>query len=878
VTFSKLGTDTDTNQFVYLPKASRTKGVYILGLQGAGKSGLIENLCIEDGKQGTGFCVIDPHGELIDNVISRLPANREQDVILFDIRDYQYPFGLNLFTCSDPANPLAVQEVVDQVMHVFEMLVEVTPTTPQILDYLRNCTNVLIANPGYTMADVTLLLKNRTCRERLLQNVSDSSVLSFWHDYYDQMPPKEQISESISLERRVRHFLQALTVNIVGQSKTSVDFRHVMDDGKILLVKLDSLRLPSVTKLIGALIIALFLNAAPSRTKKNLFNIYADEFPLYATEDFVTLIEQARKQQIGLAMAHQNRGQLDARTSHVASKLRDRTLGTKQKIIFTITGQDADEVAGEFDITPQAAWEEEIEKEWVEVLKPEWYERVEEEVIDGTEPIETPVTDIVGWLLSGKGHSHEVVNQFAITLRKLNTDRQNKNSQIDTHFYQLNKLLYEAMVHQRLDTQLPIETLVYLLKVLEEPWVLPFDKMLYPLTKALYPLLLECITPHMGYHTPWYYNAVLQGVSALWTEQPGSLLWQQWLNYLDQIARTEIRETKLIMLSRELSSIMQLYGASLFETDRDHMPRLSNRTEQENIALTKAAWQRQHPTQTWYSIDIEKDIEKWIRLRRTIPIEMDWRQVSEKFYPNFYNPADLDRAVEAELQEQKTIFLNFLSELKQVMLILATPWGQIKAPSGLEQPRRRKQINYHTHPPQTITHPRKTIMHPQRPYQDVKNDIANQLSGLPNFTARVRLDETFPQNPGKICLSCKLLNNPGTKHCTGCGKELPTPNEYTIETIKPTGYLGAQQLQQRIQGIQARNRQKLYCRSKKDIEAEITKRQTSYSGGSAPAQPQIPPQQPPRHARQVPLQKHCSNCGASNAPGSKFCNQCGTKI
>src|SRR5437016_4740484 len=260
MTFSKLGTDTDTHQPVYLPKASRTKGVYILGLQGAGKSGLIENLCVEDGKQGTGFCVIDPHGELIDNVISRLPANREHDVILFDIRDFQYPFGLNLFTCSDPTNPLVVQEVVDQVMHVFEMLVDVNPTTPQILDYLRNCTNVLVANPGYTMADVTLLLRNRTCREKLLQHVTDSSVLSFWHDYFDQLPLKEQLAESISLERRVRHFLQALTLNIVGQSKTSIDFRFVMDEGKILLVKLDSLRLPSVTKLIGALIIALFLN------------------------------------------------------------------------------------------------------------------------------------------------------------------------------------------------------------------------------------------------------------------------------------------------------------------------------------------------------------------------------------------------------------------------------------------------------------------------------------------------------------------------------------------------------------------------------------------------------------------------------------------
>src|SRR5437763_9876435 len=100
MTFSKLGTDTDTGQIVELPKTSRPQGLYIIGIQGTGKSGLIENLIMQDIRQQIGVCVLDPHGELIEHVIARLPGKTEEDKVIFlDLANYAYPFGLNLFAC-----------------------------------------------------------------------------------------------------------------------------------------------------------------------------------------------------------------------------------------------------------------------------------------------------------------------------------------------------------------------------------------------------------------------------------------------------------------------------------------------------------------------------------------------------------------------------------------------------------------------------------------------------------------------------------------------------------------------------------------------------------------------------------------------------------
>lgn len=330
-----------------IAKSSRREGLYILGASGTGKTGLIENLILEDIEQGLGVCLVDPHGDLTDSVLAKLPG-REEDVILLDIGNEEYPFGINMFECKNPKSPKEVQKVVDQVMHIFERLFAVGRETPLILQYLRNCTHVLVANPGYTMADIPLLLTSKTCRQRLLANVKSPQVQLFWQDY-DSMSLSDQRIERNNILRRVEEFLQDLTFPIVGQGKTTIDMRWIMDNRKILLVRLDT-QLEQVTNLIGSMIVAQILNAAFSRadiplSKRKQFHVYLDEYQRFATEDCATLLAEARKYGIGITIAHQFRGQLD-------QKNRDASLTARNFIILQVSGPDGKEMAYQFDTTP----------------------------------------------------------------------------------------------------------------------------------------------------------------------------------------------------------------------------------------------------------------------------------------------------------------------------------------------------------------------------------------------------------------------------------------------------------------------------------------------------------------------------------------------
>ncbi len=121
MTFSKLGTDTQSGQIVELPQSSRRQGLYIIGANGTGKTGLIENLILQDIEQGLGVGLLDPHGDLTNAILAKM-TKRLDDVILLNLADFDYPFGLNLFTCSNPTDIGEVSRDSNKLMHVFKKL------------------------------------------------------------------------------------------------------------------------------------------------------------------------------------------------------------------------------------------------------------------------------------------------------------------------------------------------------------------------------------------------------------------------------------------------------------------------------------------------------------------------------------------------------------------------------------------------------------------------------------------------------------------------------------------------------------------------------------------------------------------------------------
>lgn len=412
---TQTGAYIQTRDYVEIPHASRRQGLYILGIQRMGKSGLIENMVIQDIKQqDVGVCVLDPHGELVDNIISRLPDRaKEEKVILLDLKSKDYYSGLSLFDCADPTDDSTIMDTLSQVLHVFEKAFGITQSTPLMYDLLFKVAYVLIANPGYTMVDIPFFLTNEACRKNLLQNVTHpaaASIRAFWERWDDpkQKSSIRQREESQTILNKLNDFEHDPLRYIVGQSYSTINLQEIMDSGKILLVKLERKR-KQATSLIGSILVALILNASESRKTRKLFNLYADEFQNFATEDFAVLLEQAGKRDIGITMAHQNRGQLELSEMQADANLKQRTLSVGNLVVFRAP-TDADSLAGQFAQKPEEAR--------IEIRKPQEHRRIEDEVIDEVEEdIEEIVQNPVDYLLSARAaHSSPTVQRLTHTL------------------------------------------------------------------------------------------------------------------------------------------------------------------------------------------------------------------------------------------------------------------------------------------------------------------------------------------------------------------------------------------------------------------------------------------------------------------------------
>ena len=290
----------------------RTRHTYIIGKTGMGKSVLLENLAVQDIRNGEGLCVIDPHGTLAERLLDFIPESRIKDVIYFAPFDSEHPMGLNVLEQVDVSKR---HLVANGLMAAFKKVFGEERFSDRIQYILNNIILSLLENEGQSLLGVNRMLNDKEYRKFIVSNVKDPSVRSFWEEEYAKAGDKYQQEAAPGIQNKIGQFISnPLIRNIIGQQKTSFDLRDIMDNKKILIVNLSKGKVgEGNADLIGSLLITKIYLAAMSRAdagpyeleKLPPFYFYVDEFQNFANESFASILSESRKYHLALTVAHQ---------------------------------------------------------------------------------------------------------------------------------------------------------------------------------------------------------------------------------------------------------------------------------------------------------------------------------------------------------------------------------------------------------------------------------------------------------------------------------------------------------------------------------------------------------------------------------------------
>lgn len=327
---------------VSLSADQRTRHIHVLGSTGSGKSTLLLNLIGQDLESGHGLCVIDPHGDLIDQVMALVPESRLKDVVLFDPSDSNYPIGFNFLQAKTELEKTVLSS--DLVASFRRM----STSWGDVMDaVLANALLAFLESPkGGTLFELKRFLVEKGFREEFLDTVPDESTRYFWRHEFPLIANKPQASILIRLDTFLR---QKLIRNIVCQKETKLDFRGIMDDRKVLLVKLSQgLIGEENSHLLGTLLVSKIYQTALTRQdsqNRPHFWLYMDEFQHFITPSMENILSGSRKYNLGLVLAHQEFRQLQSRSQDVASSILSNCY---TRICFRLGDGDAEKLAGGF--------------------------------------------------------------------------------------------------------------------------------------------------------------------------------------------------------------------------------------------------------------------------------------------------------------------------------------------------------------------------------------------------------------------------------------------------------------------------------------------------------------------------------------------------
>lgn len=326
----------------------RRRHVYVIGKTGMGKSVLLENMISHDVRAGHGLAVTDPHGDLVEKILDVIPSHRVNDVVYFNPSDVDYPLAFNPLESVDPKYR---HLVASGLVGVFKKI-WADSWGPRLEYILRNAILALLEYPNSTLLGIPRILVDKYYRKKVLEKVSDPVVRSFWIDEYDNYNEKFRTEAISPIQNKIGQFLSSAIIrNIVGQPKSTINLREIMDGSKILLMNLSKGRVgEDNSALLGAMMITKLQLAAMSRIdlpeeERSDFFLYVDEFQNFATESFANILSEARKYRLNLIIAHQYIEQL----GDVVRPAVFGNVGTM--IVFRVGAEDAEFLEKEFGPT-----------------------------------------------------------------------------------------------------------------------------------------------------------------------------------------------------------------------------------------------------------------------------------------------------------------------------------------------------------------------------------------------------------------------------------------------------------------------------------------------------------------------------------------------
>ena len=338
---------------IKIKEDDRRRHFYAIGQTGTGKSAFLYSMAEQDIKNGKGLCVLDPHGDLINDLLGVIPEERKGDIILFEPGNMETVIGLNMLE-YEPDKPEQKTFIINELINIFDKLYDLKQTGGPIFEqYARNSLLLLMDDPNetYTLMEVPKVLADAEFRKYLLNKCRNPLVKDFWEKEAEKAGGEATLANIVPyITSKFDVFIANDYMRaIIGQQKTSLEFRKIMDGEKILLCNLSKGKLGEAnSSLLGLIIVGkILINAfarieIPQEERKD-FYLYMDEFQNFTTESVSTILAEARKYRLSLIMAHQYIGQL-------TDPIRKAVFGNVGTITsFRVGPEDAEFLEKEFE-------------------------------------------------------------------------------------------------------------------------------------------------------------------------------------------------------------------------------------------------------------------------------------------------------------------------------------------------------------------------------------------------------------------------------------------------------------------------------------------------------------------------------------------------